>query len=203
MSSIAALQSGTGELRVKTLRGLLDEVCQARAELLSPWLHEKHLSLLYAQAGAGKTFMSLSIALAVAAGGNLFGWKAEKPRKVLFVDGEMDVEDLKERCGILLKSIGGDPEEAKNNLVFLAQQAQGAKTTFPDLAKADGQNRLNEVIDKQRPALIILDNFSTLCDVEDENDASSFNPVINMLRELKLRRIATILVHHSRKDGGS
>lgn len=50
---------------------------------------------------------------------------------------------------------------------------------------------------------MILDNFSTLCEVEDENAASSFNPVLNFLRRLKQGRMAAILVHHSRKGGAS
>ncbi|MCE9591146.1 MAG: hypothetical protein K8S99_11555 [Planctomycetes bacterium] len=47
--------------------------------------------------------------------------------------------------------------------------------------------------------LDILDNYSTLTDVEDENDASSFNPVLQLLMKLRQQNRASILVHHARK----
>jgi hypothetical protein len=49
--------------------------------------------------------------------------------------------------------------------------------------------------------LVILDNFSTLGEVEDENAASSFNAIQQFLLRLKVQGVATMLVHHAGKSG--
>jgi hypothetical protein len=48
--------------------------------------------------------------------------------------------------------------------------------------------------------LVIADNFSTLAEVADENDASAMTPVLGWLLRMKQAGIATILVHHSGKS---
>ncbi|MET0154666.1 MAG: AAA family ATPase [Rickettsiales bacterium] len=50
----------------------------ARKTLLSPFLPEKGLAMLYADKGLGKTYVALSAALCIATGGDMFGgkWKA-------------------------------------------------------------------------------------------------------------------------------
>ena len=48
---------------------------------------------------------------------------------------------------------------------------------------------------------MILDNFSTLGEVEDENAASSFNAIQQFLLQLKVQGVATMLVHHAGKSG--
>ncbi len=48
---------------------------------------------------------------------------------------------------------------------------------------------------------MVLDNFSTLGEVEDENAASSFNAIQQFLLQLKVQEVATILVHHTSKAG--
>jgi hypothetical protein len=51
--------------------------------------------------------------------------------------------------------------------------------------------------------LVVLDNFSTLGEVEDENAASSFSTRIQQfLLQLKVQGVATILVHHAKKNSG-
>jgi putative DNA primase/helicase len=49
--------------------------------------------------------------------------------------------------------------------------------------------------------LVILDNFSTLGEVEDENAASSFNAIQDFLLRLKTAGVATMLIHHAGKSG--
>ena len=49
--------------------------------------------------------------------------------------------------------------------------------------------------------LLILDNFSTLGRVVDENAASSFDDIQSFLLKLKTEKVATILVHHTGESG--
>jgi putative DNA primase/helicase len=73
----------------------------SRAKLLDPILPEKGLAMLYAPRGVGKSWLGLSIGLAVASGGSLLRWKASEPRRVLLVDGEMLLADLQGRLALI------------------------------------------------------------------------------------------------------
>ena len=60
-----------------------------RASILDPILSAKTLALLYGPRGLGKTFVALGIAWAAASGGSFLGWRASRPHRVVYVDGEM------------------------------------------------------------------------------------------------------------------
>ena len=82
--------------------------------------------MLWADSGLGKTMLALSLSLAVAGGGELLGWKSEKPRAVLYVDGEMHIQDLRERLATLAGAVTGcDMGAARRNLTVLSRQDQG------------------------------------------------------------------------------
>lgn len=190
-------------LTVLSLKELLEKDIPEREPLLGPWLLQRHLNMTYAPTGVGKSMFTMSAALAVAGGGAYLGWHAPTPRAVLLVDGEMDVLDLKDRAQMLLPTIEGvDREAASRNLQILAQQAQAPGAKFPDLADPEGRETVLKTAASHGADLVVLDNFSTLATVEDENAASSFDPVINLMRELKQAGRACVLVHHSRKGSG-
>jgi len=130
------------------------------------------------------------------------GWKSEKPRRVLVVDGEQHIEDIKERAGLLMGTIDGvDEELASENVTIFARQDQDPRASFPDLVEDSGQDDIFNRAVKGEFDLVILDNFSTLATIEDENSAAAFNPIMNFLLKMKQARIATILVHHANKSG--
>jgi len=92
---------------------------------------------------------------------------------------------------MLLETIHGiDVEAAGRNLVILARQGQDADAVFPDLATEEGRE---EVLKRARVGgfeLVILDNFSTLATVDDENAAAAMTPVLSFLMQMKQARIA-------------
>ena len=73
--------------------------------LLDPILPERSLAMLYAPRGIGKSWLSLSIGLAVASGQSLLRWSAPRPRNVLYVDGEMPLVSLQERLRMISAGI--------------------------------------------------------------------------------------------------
>lgn len=190
------------KLHPLTLSELLAMPMTPREFLLTPWFKEGHSALLWAPSGVGKTFLSLTIALAVAGGGEFLGWHSPRSRKVLVIDGEMHLEDLRDRCAALLNSVEGiDRNAAGKNLTILARQAQHPDAPFPDLAEPEGREEVMRRIASEQYALVILDNFSTLATVEDENAAHAMNPVLQFLWKFKQAGCACILVHHSGKGG--
>ena len=80
----------------------------AREMLLSPILPERSLAMLYAPRGVGKSWLGLSIGMAVAAGKPLLRWSAPRHRNVLYVDGEMPLVSLQERLKEISIGFGRD-----------------------------------------------------------------------------------------------
>lgn len=169
--------------------------------------------MVFAQAGVGKSMWATSISLAIGGGGSYLGWKAYegRPRKVLIVDGEMDMFDLHERSKLLVAAMttpteGGKSSELnkqalRKNVTILARQDQQPGANFPDIATVEGREQIIKVVERHNPSLVVLDNFSTLASVDDENAANSFDPVIVLMQECQIRGAAVMLVHHSKKNG--
>lgn len=189
------------ERKMLTLADLKTLELPTRKHLISPWLKEGESAMVYAPTGVGKSMFTMTLALAVAGGGKAFGWTCPEPRKVLYIDGEMHVQDLQERAILLAQTVEGAPnaEAMGQNLKFYARQYQESEG-FLDLAKEEDRKELMKVLDEEGPIdLLILDNLSTLATIADENAASSFEPILKLLMELKRRGVATILVHHTGK----
>ncbi len=193
------------ELKIATVEQLLAAQFKQRKYLLVPWLREQESCMVYAATGVGKSLFALSAAMAVAGSGEFLGWHPEpKPDggnwRVLYVDGEMHIGDIQERLRLLQAGMSKlDKAALDQGLRFLARQHQDAGTQFPSITEEAGQRFVLERIKNQRIDLVVLDNFSTLGEVDDENAAASFNSIQAFLLQLKVQKVATMLVHHTGK----
>jgi KaiC/GvpD/RAD55 family RecA-like ATPase len=200
-------KSNASKLRMPSLEELLASEFPERQHLLFPWLREQESCMVYAGTGVGKSLFALSAAIAIAGGGKFLGWTVDQRHsgegwRVLYVDGEMHIADVQERARMLLKAVPGiDRSEAGKNITFLARQHQKPGAKFPLITDKDGMRFIQSEVAKQKFDLVILDNFSTLGEVEDENSAASFNAIQQFLLNLKVQGVATILVHHAGKSG--
>jgi len=162
-------------------------------------------ALIWAAGGVGKSWLSMSLAIAVAGGGRVHEWEAPKPRRVLFLDGEMDQRDLAERVRTLIdtKAVAGVDERAlRENLIFCARQGQKPDANFYDIASPNSQGRIQRTSEAYGADMLVVDNLSTVADsLSDENDAAAMTPIMQFLLRMKQANIATLLVHHARKDG--
>ena len=135
--------------------------------VLDPIIPEKGLALLYAVRGTGKTHVALGIAHAVATGGAFLNWRAPQPRRVLLVDGEMPVSDLRDR----LKSIvaGTGVAAAPGMLKVLAGDL--LEDGVGDLACPQVQRKVERCLDGAE--LLILDNLASLVPGQRERTPSA------------------------------
>lgn len=191
------------KLKVISLGQLLRTDFPEREHLVFPWLRQGESAMIYAKPGVGKSMLVLSLALAVAGGGEMMGWQCRKPRKVVFWDGEMYADDLRARAAMLAKCIPGlDLRSAETNLFFIARQHQDYRVKFPDIADEEGQSAVFASAMEYEADLVVIDNLSTLAlAIEDENAAAEFNKVMGLLMRFKQANKACILVHHSNKSG--
>jgi KaiC/GvpD/RAD55 family RecA-like ATPase len=171
-----------------------------RKPIFGDWLLERGLAMLYAPSGIGKSWLSLSIATAIAGGGSLHDWNAPSAERVMLVDGEMDLSDIKDRLGIVFKAVKGDAQEAASNLNICARKDPHAAREFLDLATDHGREELLGIVEAWKPKLLVLDNLSTLANVGDENAAQSWDPVLATLQAVQQSGCTVLLVHHARKN---
>lgn len=159
-----------------------------RTAILDPILSTKSLALLYGPRGLGKTFVALAIAWAAASGASFLGWRASRPHRVLYIDGEMAAVDIQKR----LKLLGPAPP----SLDFMLADMQTVAP--PDLGDGEGQRRLME--SWGHPELVVLDNLSSLVGFKRGDP----DPWSGLQRFLMLQRRfgrAVLLVHHANKQG--
>ncbi len=169
-----------------------------REMLLRPIIPAQGLAMLYAERGVGKTFVALSIALAVATGSAMLGnrWSADKPRRVLFVDGEMPAIMMQSRLAELFSSLDVKLEDDSYlRIITPDHQEFGIRDIATDEGKAAIEEHLAGV------ELLILDNLSALMRNGRENDADSWNPIQDWLLSLRRRGISVLIVHHAGKGG--
>jgi RecA-family ATPase len=174
--------------------------------LIRPWLPLKGLVMIAGWRGVGKTFSAAGIALSVAAGMPFLGWEVPEPQRVLYVDGEMDPAEMRDkRLKRMRKSMPPEAQERlRENLFFLSHHAF-PETGIPDLSDADkpGRKLVEEEAELTGAKLIILDNLSCLCTSGIENDAESWQSMQDWLLKLRRAGYTVLLLHHGGKPDKS
>jgi putative DNA primase/helicase len=163
--------------------------------LLAPILPERSLGMLYAPRGIGKSWLSLSIGLAVASGQSLLRWSAPRPRTVLYVDGEIPLVSLQERLKLICTAL--DCTIPNNQFRVLASDHVPFGTL--NLSTDEGQRSLEPLLSDID--LLILDNLSTLCTTGSESASDAWVPMQNWLLKLRRRGISVLLIHHAGVNG--
>jgi putative DNA primase/helicase len=184
------------DVRLISSRELLELPMPPKQHLLVPWIPEKGLGLVYAPRGVGKTLFGLSIAYAVASGGEFLRWRAPRPRHVLYIDGEMPLETMRERLAAIEN--GSEKKVDADFLRFLC--ADALEGEMIDLGRSFARRELEPHLDGID--LIIVDNVSTVVRSVAESDGDSWKPVQEWaLRQRRANR-SVLFVHHANKRGG-
>ncbi|MBP9841845.1 MAG: AAA family ATPase [Simkaniaceae bacterium] len=183
-------------LKVVSLNDFLEMYFPPRENILSPFLPEQGMCMIYAKRGVGKTHIALGIAYAVATGSLFLKWTASKPRKVLYIDGEMPATVMQERLKRL--SLMSDiPLPETDHFRLITPDLQDG--SLPDLSTKGGQILLEEALGDS--VLLILDNVSSLFRSVEENDADSWQEIQDWLLSLRRKGKSVLLVHHAGKSG--
>jgi hypothetical protein len=163
-----------------------------RSPLLADWLCEGDYGIIFASRGVGKTWFGLLIAKAVATGGRLGEWKASDPAKVLYVDGEMPPDLMRDRD----RGLGSGEVEFLNHEILFDRTEKVLNITEPAVQEAILQKCIRDNI-----KLVMLDNLSTLASGVKENDSFEWERLHNWLLHFRRRKIAVVLIHHAGRSG--
>jgi RecA-family ATPase len=179
---------------VVTALELHDLELAPRNKLLGDWFCEGDCGFLFAFRGTGKTWLALAMAQALSTGGKLGDWKAPAPVKVLYVDGEMPPDLMRDRCEGL--------EASNDNLQLLNHEILFERTgKVLNIADAEAQRAITARCMNTGVKVVILDNLSTLASGMKENEADSWELVSPWLLDLRRRKVAVVIVHHAGRSG--
>lgn len=162
--------------------------------IIDPWLPKGGICMLFARAGVGKTWVAADVALSAASGRPaLDHWPVPTARKVLYIDGEMDGAEFRERIQRLMlsKGIGVD---AKLRIMGLSLQGEGMPMIDDPLHQ---EGILSECV---KADLIIVDNLSSLTRMP-ENEGESWLPVQEWALRMRAQGKAVLIIHHAGKGG--
>jgi putative DNA primase/helicase len=182
-------------LQVVTGGDLLIMPFPPREMVLSPILPTQGTMMVYSKRGVGKTYVAMAGACAVAAGGAILRWRAPKPRRVLYVDGEMPAITMRDRFAAIVAGMDVDMDPQYFRIVTPDLQTVG----MPSLSGTIGQTMIEDQLGDTE--LLILDNLSCLCRGGKENEAESWLPVQDWALSLRRRGISVMFVHHAGKTG--
>lgn len=183
-------------LLVITLEEFVKRNIPPREMVLSPILPAQGLAMLYAKTGVGKTFVGLMIAYAISTGGRVFIWTAPKPRKVLYIDGEMPAALLQDRLKAIAKGMGN---EIDNSSLFRIITPDLQPDGIPDLVTYEGQKMVEAVLEDTE--FLILDNLSCLLQNVKESDIDTWRPFQFWLLKLRRMGLTVLFLHHAGRSG--
>jgi putative DNA primase/helicase len=170
---------------------------KAREMVIAPWLPEKGLAMIYAPRGIGKTHLGLSAAYVIAAGKGFLGWQAPKPRRVLYIDGEMPEVTLQERLRAIESRFRAELPDPDYLRLLSADRTEGG---LPDLCTDEGQGEIDAAIGTETE-VIFVDHLSALARSARENEGDDWVPLQGWALAHRRDGRAVVMIHHAGKGG--
>jgi putative DNA primase/helicase len=168
-----------------------------KREVYLDWLPERALVMVYGPRGVGKTMTMLGLAVSLTTGQPFLKWAVQRPTGVLYVEGEMSVDELRDR--VTLMTGGTEPA----CLAFLPSElVQSRLERDLTLVAATAREEIDAIL-AARPAMrvLVLDNISCLFPGISEDKKQDWEPANQWLIRLRHRGITVILGHHAGKGG--
>ncbi len=163
--------------------------------ILAPIIKTQSLSMLFAKRGVGKTYIALGIGYAIASGGEFLKWETPKPRRVVYLDGEMPACTMQERLAQIVKE--SETQAEADYFILLTPDMQDMG--MPDISTPEGQDEIEPFI--KDADFIIIDNISTLARTGKENEAEGWLSIQGWALNMRSRGKSVLFVHHAGKSG--
>jgi hypothetical protein len=169
-------------------------------------LLKRNLTVLVAPPGSGKSLLTLQWSIAVALGMEWGGWSPRKPEKVLIVNIEDDIDEMRRRLVAAARTMGVDPAGLEGRIllidnpesVVIARTDSRTKTVI----RTPLVEKLIATILAEDIGVVVADPFAETFE-GDENSNSEVKWAGILWREVARRaRCCLLLVHHTKKYAG-
>jgi hypothetical protein len=162
--------------------------------LMGEVFHTESRAYLIGPTGLGKTNFGMALSAAMAAGTDFLHWKGSgKPRRVLYVDGEMGQRLMIQRIQDVVRRHGANPA----GLSILCRANAGE---MPPLNTPDGKAFIEAVIEQLGGVdFIVFDNLQALV-TGSLREEDAFAAVLTWAKILTGQSIGQIWVHHTGLD---
>src|SRR5262245_55747397 len=152
--------------------------------------------MIYSRRGVGKTLLGLTSAYAIAAGAGFLGFHIERPRKVLYIDGEMPAQTMQERLAAIVSGFEKQPPTSEHFRILLSDLAEFG---LPDLGSPEGQSWIDAQVGDAE--VIFADNISTLVRSGDEKEDKGWLPMQNWALRHSRQEEGVVLRHNAGQGG--
>lgn len=166
-----------------------------RESIVGDWMKGGDLGFIFGARGLGKTWLAMLLARRIAEGVRIGDWTVHKPRKVLYVDGEMPFDGIRERDSVLTTVPEANISYLQHEVLF------HATGRVLNLTTPIAQAVLLEKCKGEKIEVLILDNLSCLFSGIAENDADAWEQVLPWLLDLRRNRIAVVFIAHAGRNG--
>ena len=170
-----------------------------KRKILNPWLYEQSIHLISGWRGTGKTWLGLSLFDTITRGETLGPWGTETPVPALYLDGEMAGFDVQDR----VKQLNLSSKTQRKAPLYIYSDAYANSLGIPraSLLKPKWREFIKNYLVEGGVKLFGVDNISSLAPGSDENSKFDWDPINQWLLEMRFLGIATILFHHTGKEG--
>ena len=173
---------------VISLKNLVDSDILEIEWLCEGFIPKGGIVIIGGDNGSYKTMVALHSSICLASGKPLFDYFQTKKSKVLYIDEENRPVILKSRVKKMLKSLNLNSDL---DLEFMICSDIRLDSNI-------GLNKLNKVIQRFKPDMIVADSLVRVMD-GDENSVSDVRKVFSSIKKYLNQGISWLLLHHTRK----
>lgn len=159
----------------------------------APLFYEKSVNQILAWRGVGKTCFGLGLAGAIASGTGILDFVTDRPRRVLYLDGELPQEQLQERARSLI------PASCRDSIQLFSPEMIAPPRSLNLITNGDANN-LMQLVEKGNIEVLFIDSQSTTMG-GDTNKTEFQEARQQLLMQLRWAGLTVIEMHHVGKEG--
>ena len=165
-----------------------------------PMLWAESITELFAWRGTGKTMFSLGLGLHIAAGKDMPGLTITKPRKVLYVEGELPASQLTARYNQM--SAGLDIPDDGFTMIAKSMQSRARGQSPVTIKTETGRLAIEAEIEKTGTEVLFIDSIASLAQINTNNE-EQWLPIIEWMVELRCKGICVVYLQQAGKGRGA
>ncbi len=199
--------NGNNPAAVVGFTSLLQRECSPVEYAIEPLLSSRGTGEIFAWRGTGKSYITTQMAIDISLGkAVMFGahrgggghWPISRAYRTLYVYGEMDDSEIKQRAVALSRMADGQiPKDEQLGTMCKDYQ----RNWRPKLSSALDRKFIEDRIFGHGYEGLILDNFSTLWPTSQEQQSDRSAILAEWFTDLNQRGVWIIFLHHAGKSG--